>query len=1352
MKRLFLFVLLLLKWSLCPALPAQNALMFHRLGIREGLSNGQVNSVFEDSKGYIWLGTQSGLDRFDGFRFSNYFNKAGDERSLPNNVVDNVQEDIETNLWLHTAAGYCRFIRSESRFDSHLNQWMASKGMQGTPYYVKIDGRKNMWIAVHGHRVYYYNVRNKTAILFSLQGKGGRKLPKGTVSDMADDKDCVFMVYADGTIVKADGRQGRVLWVNNELKQRSNARHRYYSIHVDRSRNLWVTYTGHTEVWNALAHRWFETADAFLQAQGYRLPVTGIIAKTLKTDARGYLWIATDHDGLLCLNPADHSAVVYQYERERRESLPDNTIQSICLDGRGGLWLGTYKNGAAYCSPGETMFHTVPLGDVCTIAEDNSGNLWCGTNDRGIVVYDPSTGSRHWFRAAQTGLGSDIVVSSTVGKDGSLWFGSFDGGLSRYKDGHFTAYRATGRKGDLANDNVWALETDAEGNIIIGTLGGGLQVMNPQTGRFVTYNTRNSGLSSDFILSLSFDAQGNIVMAHEKEYSVLNVRTHKIIKYDKTRSGRRFAVSSINQLLVDTRGLLWNAASSGLSVYDLQTDRVEEVSLFAGVRGVAACSVVEDAAHSLWVATDKGISHVVPARENGAWSFFVTNYSDTEGLQSRQFNSRAICLCRNGNVVVGGQDGIDILPPQRGRNYAYPAKALFSGLLIFNEPLRVGDAYNGRVILNEELHDGGELTLAHSENAFTIQLASDAIKIPNKSRFLYRLKGFDDKWLLTADGMPAVTFTNLSAGSYTLEVKVVNADGTQSSEVSRLNIRIRPPFYLSTWAFLGYMLLVMLLCYYVSRVLIRRAHDRLMLEQVRREAEQARRLDRMKLDFFANVSHELRTPLSLILSPLSALIGKEQDETKKRKLQLMLRNGSRLLGLVNQVLDFRKLDEDYRRLTLVTGDVVEFVRVICQTFDELMEKPVSLTFYSSVETLMMPFDDDKLRKVMNNLLSNAYKFTPEGGRIDVALRLVSRQEAGPAQEDRLEVKVSDTGKGIADADKAHVFERFYQASGAAEDDAKGSGIGLSLVKKFVEMHGGSVSVADNPGGGSVFIFYLPVHDVPSMPRDVPDVAAQTQDTTAPPPAESPQHDLLVVDDSEEFLAFMAEELSTKFSVRVAHDGTEALERVAERRPDAILCDAVMPGMDGHALCKALKDDRNTAAIPFIMLTARASDTNGLEELRAGADDYIAKPFDMELLELRIRNLIKWHEGPQNSRIEPKIRQMDITSMDEKLVKAATDYIEDHLSDADISVETLSASLGMSRVQLYKRLTAVTGITPSEFIRNIRLRHAEQLLRKSQRSVSEIAYQVGFNNPRYFSRYFAEMYGLTPSQYKSRFGK
>mgnify|MGYP001685226898 FL=1 len=229
--------------------------MFHRLGIREGLSNGQVNSVFEDSKGYIWLGTQSGLDRFDGFRFSNYFNKAGDEQSLPNNVVDNVQEDIETNLWLHTAAGYCRFIRSESCFDSHLNQWMASKGMQGTPYYVKIDGRKNMWIAVHGHRVYYYNVRNKTAILFSLQGKGGRKLPKGTVSDMADDKDCAFMVYADGTIVKADGRQGRVLWVNNELKQRSNGRHRYYSIHVDRGRNLWVTYTGHTKVWSVSAHR-----------------------------------------------------------------------------------------------------------------------------------------------------------------------------------------------------------------------------------------------------------------------------------------------------------------------------------------------------------------------------------------------------------------------------------------------------------------------------------------------------------------------------------------------------------------------------------------------------------------------------------------------------------------------------------------------------------------------------------------------------------------------------------------------------------------------------------------------------------------------------------------------------------------------------------------------------------------------------------------------------------------------------------------------------------------------------------------------------------------------------------------
>lgn len=1372
MKRLSLFIFLFLKLSLCQALPAHSSLTFYRLGIHDGLSNNQVNSVFKDSKGYIWLGTQSGLDRFDGFRFSNFFSKTGDKSALLNDVVNDIQEDIETNLWLKTSAGYCRFNRDKGDFDTQLSSWMRARGMKGVPYFVKIDRQKNMWLAVRKQGIYYYDVRKGTAFLFSQQGKGRNVIRETVVTDVAEDNGCAVLVFDNGTLVKADGRKHRVCWVNKDLKKKNKSKFLDYSIFIDNARNLWLTYAGKTTVWSAAEHHWYDSVDAFLTSQGYQLRVKNIIVKCLKNDKYGRLWLATDHDGLLNLDPTDHHLTVYQYDSNQPESLPDNTIMSICFDNLGGLWLGSYKNGAAYCSPNNSRFRLIALGDICSVVEDQRGNLWCGTNDKGIIVYNPATGITHSFRSNQTGLGSDVVVSSTIGKDGSLWFGAFNGGLTCYKGGQFKAYRASERKEGLANDNVWALKTEENGNIVIATLGGGLQLLNPQTGHFTTYNIHNSQILSDFISSLSFDLTGNIIMGHAQEYSLLDVRTHKVKKFVRPHSGKLLSVSSVNQVFVDSRGLVWNAGSSGLSVYNPQTDSIVNVPLFGDRKAGAAYAVIEDLSHAMWVTTDQGVSHLTVRKDDGRWNFFITDYSDVDGLQRRQFNCRAILLCRNGAIVVGGQDGINILTPQSDLKLVLSSKALFSGLLVFNQPVRVGDDYNGHVILKEELHDGGELRLNHDENAFTIQLSSNIVSIPNRSRFLYRLKGFDDKWLQTADGQPAVTFTNLSSGSYTLEVKVVNADGTQSREVSRLKIYVRPPFYLSAWAMICYVVLLVVLFYYVNRALIKRSNDKLRLAQVTREAEQARHLDKMKLDFFANISHELRTPLSLILSPLSVLISQEKDETKRTKLQLISRNATRLLGLVNQLLDFRKIDEDCQQMKLVTGDVVAFIHEICNTFQQLMGPRISLTFYASTNSLMMSFDDDKLRKIMDNLLSNAYKFTPNGGRIDVSLRVVSQHENGQDGEKQLEIKVSDTGSGIDDEAKKHVFERFYQAPHTDEIAASGSGIGLSLVKKFVEMHGGTISVSDNPGGGTVFICLIPICNHVEVPllkhcsdtmqqverqaaSSVVDMqpAAEDAPVSASCKAENGQkYELLIVDDSEDFLEFMAEVLSHKFHVRVAHDGKEALMRVEEHRPDVILSDVMMPEMDGNALCRALKENRNTCDIPFIMLTARVAEAHRMESLELGADDYITKPFSMDLLDLRISNLIKWHHGPKNNLIEPKIKQVEITSMDEEMVRNATTYVEDNLDNTDISVETLSASLGMSRVQLYKRLLSVTGLTPSEFIRNIRLRHAEVLLRQSQRSVSEIAYQVGFNNPRYFSRYFADMYGVTPSQYKQRYGK
>lgn len=1372
MKRLLIVLVILISNISCFTLKAQNNVSFHRIGTREGLSNSQVNCVFKDSKGYIWFGTQSGLDRFDGFRFKNFFYKYGNDLSLPNNAVDRIHEDRCGNLWIHTAVGYCVYMSDTENFNPSPNKLMQAMGMQGTPDCVEIDSHKNMWVAVNGHGVYYNEGGKKKSFLFKQNRYGTSVLPEGIVSYITECKGGVILTFSNGILAKLSSKTHKVVWVNRDLFKLNHGAVTNHSTYIDLYGNIWVSYLGHTVVWSAKNKKWNCSVSQIISEMGFKGVNCGnILVKDLVTDNKGRIWIATDHDGMLMLNTRNKTWEKYTFDEKKSESIPDNTIQNLFLDNNGALWIGSYKNGVAYYSAENSKFSTIYLGDVCTIVEDNSGDLWCGTNNSGIVVYNPFTGATRRYTDTETRLGSNAVISSAIAKDGSLWFGTFNGGMTHYKNGHFTAYRATGKPNSLACDNVWALQTDEEGNLIIATLGGGLQILNTLSGKFTTYNNHNSGLLSDFVSSISFDGAGNILIGNSQSFSVLDVKTKKITRYNTTRSGHVFSTSSLNQIFVDTRGIIWNASASGLSSYEPKNDILKEISLFAGAQSFVACSVIEDLANTIWVATDKGVSHIILSKENGEWNYFVTNYNEIDGLQSRQFNSRSIYLCHNGNIVVGGQDGISIIPQQMSKRHPIQSRALFAGFVLYDKPIEVGEESDGRVILKKALHDGGSLTLNHSDDAFTILLASDNVSIPEKSRFLYRLTGFSDKWMLTADGQPSVSFTNLSSGDYKLEVKVVNRDGTQSDIVSTLDIHINPPFYFSVGAIIFYIIFIAAILYYMKIVLLRRQKRKFIIEQFKREADQNKHLDEMKLNLFTNISHELRTPIALIISPLNNMIKNETDGDKKNMLELIQRNATRLLNMVNQILDFRKMDENKQKLNLLTGDIVEFVKSICNTFNKLSGKDITLTFYSSVGYLFMSFDDDKIGKVMNNLLSNAYKFTPIGGRIDVSMRVIAKEDVDGKDCDMLELKVSDTGEGINDYEKKHVFDRFYQIHSEKQQPYGGSGIGLSLVKTFVEMHHGTVSITDNPGGGSVFVIYLPIHhdvkQVACKPEALPDESREevrlvlnrdeknvnNKDIPAIPIyASLGKCDVLVVDDSDDFLSFMTEVLSADYNVRVAHNGVEALKLVAEKKPDIVLSDVMMPEMDGNQLCRELKSDRNTSDIPFVILTARMAQEHKIEGLENGADDYITKPFNMDLLNLKIQNLIKWHKGPKQELIEPKIRQVEITSVDQQMVNAATKYVEDNLDNTDISVETLSADLNMSRVQLYKRLVSVTGTTPSEFIRNIRLQHAEQLLRLSQQGVSEIAYQVGFNNPRYFSKYFTEMYGVTPSQYKHKFDK
>ena len=1331
---------------------------FNRLTNRNGLSNSQVNAILKDSRGYVWMGTQSGLNRFDGFRMKVFLYDDGNPHSIPNNMVDQIMEAANGDLWMRTSVGYCVYRYDLEQFDRHPAKWLKSVGVNGEPYKMLIDSKKNMWFVVHGQGIYFLDTKTMKTFLFRFSKKPIKNtLPSGSqVNSICDQNGQAVVMYEDGAIYRLDGYAHKIVWKDNFLQKNKLSAEKTVCAFVDNKNNYWVSGNAGSYVYSASQHKWYVGINSFLASLGIKssMGIHRVIIRDLVFDKKGNLWIATDHKGLYCLDYSKRVFRQFVNLPSDKGSISDNSLQSLYVDNSGSLWVGTYKNGVCYYSSQSTKFNTIPLGDICTITQDLQGNFWCGTNDSGIVEYNPVTGQTKRFYSTDTGLGSEVVVSSVTMKDGTMYFGTYNGGLARYANGVWKVYRKS--PGGLAYNSVWSLAESPDHRLLIATLGGGFQIFDPATETFKTFNISNSRLKSNFVSSLFMQGNHQLLIGHSQYMSIFDFRTQQMMDLNKTPDGHSFLSPSINYAMMDSRGLLWLATPAGIAMYDMKSGQVGNINILNGTPGAVGCSIIEDHQHLMWLVTEYMVTRVKLTRaEDGRWNLDMTNYNSLDGLQDRQFNYRSAYLLKNGNLAIGGQDGINIISPQRTRTVKTHVRALFSGLVLFDHALMAGEEYEGRVVLGKSLDASHRLDLNCKSNTFTIQLASSDVTLPARCRFLYRMKGASDKWILTQEGHPEVTFTNLSSGSYTLQVKVVNGDGTVNDEVSELKINVAPPFYLSVWAILVYVLLAVGAFMLYRRRIFEQQRIKYERQRMEENIKKTKELNELKLNFFTNVSHELRTPLTLIISPLTSMMKNEEDEAKRRKLELVHRNAVRLLNLVNQLLDFRKFDQSKEKLSLSHTEMVSFVDNICASFRILANNKVNLDFKSDFPSYSMEVDADKVGKIINNLLSNAYKFTPDGGKITVSLSLKEKAECQNGQINAFCITVADTGKGISDDDKKRIFDRFYQVAGTEKQPTGGSGIGLNLVKKFVELHGGKVSVEDNPGGGTIFVVELPI----SVAETSPDVKAVSTEGNDAKSVRKPT--LLLVDDSDDFREFMRD-LLTDYQVVEAVNGQDAWNKINFHRPDIILSDVMMPVMDGNELCRKVKASEDFASIPFVLLTARLADEHRKEGLMSGADEYITKPFDIDMLHLRLQNLLNWAKRSEvNAGSSLKNRNSKETSADanpaneetfmmsdadRKLIDKVDQYIRENMGDPDTSVESMSAHLCISRVQLYKRMISLTGITPSEYLRAKRIKRAEELMHEGNLNVSEIAYKVGFNNPRYFSKYFQEEYGITPSQY------
>ncbi|WP_207434285.1 hybrid sensor histidine kinase/response regulator transcription factor [Sabulibacter ruber] len=1349
---------------------------FSVIDINQGLSSNQVKCFLKDSRGYLWVGTVAGgLNRYDGYKLKVYKYQSDDTTSLLSNDVTKLLEGPDGRIWVQTSQGTCVFDPRTERF--YRNQETFQKQYKlpaGVVEDLLKDQDGNFWFVVAGQGLAKYNPRTKASVHLKHNFSSKSSLSTNNISAIGQNTlGELWVIHKNGILEKLDRKTLKVTQRNDEIYRTYSREALDYALTVDSGNDLWL-YVREREH----GVYFYENASKTLRhlhKGSSPIKLNNNMVRALIEGDPGKIWIGTDHGGINLLDKKTFTVQYIRHDEEMDKSLVHNSIHALYKDNEGIIWVGTFKKGINYYHKNIVRFPhfkhntsipgSLPFDDINAFAEDKKGNLWIGTNGGGLLYYDRQLGTYTRFNhnpANANSLSSDVVVSLLLDKKDNLWIGTYLGGLDKFDGKTFTHFKnELGKPESLADNSIWELYEDSKGNLWVGTLRGGLELFNPQQNGFI-HSAVGMGkfpVHCNYITSMAEDRQGNLWVGGGYGIDVINKETGKSTYFFHDAKNPKSLISnSITFIHRDRRNNLWIGTTEGLDLYNEKENSFTHFTTKNGLPNNTITTILEDKSGNLWVSTHNGISNLLVHKDKNGYRYDFRNYDELDGLQGKAFNENAALTTRRGEILLGGSNGFNLfLPNGIGKNRTAP-QVVFTDFQLFNKSLEPNQPVNNRVILTQTISDTKEMTLEHDENLFSIEFSALNFIHPEKNRYRYKLEGFDKEWHTTDANTRRITYTNLDPGEYEFKVLAANNDGVWTQTGATMKITVLAPFWQTPLAFLLYGLVVIAGLVLVRRLELRKAIARFALEQERREARQLHELDLMKIKFFTNVSHEFRTPLTLILAPIEKLLKTTQDPELQLQFQMINKNAKRLLNMVNQLLDFKKMDVEDLRLSPSEGNVVTFVQETVDSFVDLSDKKnITLTFTSSLKELFISFDKDKLEKILFNLLSNAFKFTPEQGRIEVELNCHHNDSSSEGIK-ILEIKVKDTGIGIAKENHKKIFERFFRDTVPSHMMNQGSGIGLALVQEFVSLHGGMITVDSTPGKGSCFTVTLPVKELSHKPV-AEEVSVEPERVPEPSEAAPKKGNtqaftenkplVLIAEDNEDFRFYLKDSLRPHFNILEASDGKEGWQKALAHLPDLIVSDLMMPEVDGMEFCKKIKADARTSQIPFVLLTAHASDEKKLKGLDVGANDYLTKPFNFDILLSRIRNLISQRELLQKvfeKKISVQASENEIVSLDDKLVQKAIKLVEDNLSNPDLSVEEMSRELGVSRVHLYKKLLAITGQSPVEFIRKIRLQHAAQYLEKSQLTVAEVAYKVGFNNRKYFTKYFKEEYNILPSHY------
>lgn len=1349
---------------------------FRHISTVDGLSDNNVNHITCDSQGFMWFATSHGLNRYDGYTFRTFTLRSDDPHSMERSNVGRIQEDAGGMLWLeYWTSFYDCFNPEKEEFHSADRILREKYGITNKGQIIYADRKKDLWVHndTVGTILFCFPERSRSIIPASKpSGHKGAK-----VVAIGEDHEGILRMYSDGLLDHINKDTGKVDWTNDYLSKLIKGDRRECGIFSDRDGDYWIWGNSGIMLYHRDEDRW----EAVNTDNDSRYRLNGNIVRAITCDNKGRVWIAIDHGGINVIDKNNGTIEYIVHDKDDDESLIQNNVKALYTDPDGGIWAGTFKCGVSYYDEQMFKFNTESFSefknmksfnpDICSMLEDKNGNLYLGIPGK-LVFVDAVSGAHKIYDMPNSSAAfpEDDILCMAEGDDGRIWIGTYQNGLLSFNPStrafskHTLDYENANSD---ANKSVWSLALDKRGYLWIGTWRMGLWGIDPATGKVTRFRSSSGDFDYDEIAKICISDDGNLYMATSYGLLIYNPQTRQ---YDKRLSNKKgdmpFQGSLLSSIVEDSRGLLWISTLEGLNVYDLKADKVDVIS--GRLRKSVVHGVVEDNDKNIWVSSSDGIYQVVVSTDKEGYVFDLRKYCDFGIPKNQQFNPRALLKTKSGTIAFGGVKGMSFIDPADLKNRKSSNKVIFTDLMIRNKSVEVDSVYQGNRILSKPLNMTEEIKLDYSQNTFSVAFSALNYSKSASTGYMYKLEGFGSDWIFTSDNR--ASFSNVSPGSYILKVREVGDDGEMAEATAELKIVISPPFYRSWVAYVLYALLFAGSIVLVWAYIRHNEAQKYKLMKVRQEADKKHEVDDMKLRFFTNISHDLRTPLTLILTPLEYVAEHPDDPDVPSKIRMAHNNALRLLGMVNQLLDFRKSDMKGHVLSAAGGDIVENIKTICNNFVGYSENHnINLTFFSPVKSLYMLFDKDKIDKIIMNLLSNAFKFTPEGGRVDVSLDIAGSEDG---KNEVLEIKVADNGCGISDEYKELVFERFFQIPNPkTARSVTGSGIGLNLVKEFVTLHNGTISVHDNIGKGTVFVVKIPIiraeAGVPlNAASEEGNAADETPvetavDTSAEAAAEETAEEkaaaqrkptILIVDDNDDFRTFMTGCLKSEYTVYEASDGDKAWEMIPELQPDIVVSDVMMPGIDGNELCRMLKNDVRTSHILVILLSARSAKEHEQKGLEVGADDYITKPFNLNVLSLRIRNLLQRRRNSQGNIPDISPSKITITSLDEKLIAKAIRYVDANLGRSDLSVEELSGELGMSRVHLYKKLLSITGKTPVEFVRIMRLKRAEQLLRESQLNVSEIAYQTGFNNLGLFRKYFKKEYGVLPSEFQAQNGK